>query len=135
MTHARLVAERCVTEHHDLIVRPNALEVLPTLLRHYGEPYADSSAIPSYYVAKLTSRHVKVALNGDGGDECFAGYERYLGSALAEMYQCLPRVVRRLLIEPAAALIPESLPRQNRLLQAKRLLRQAARPWGRRYSR
>ena len=91
LPYARLVAERYHTEHHELIVRPNALEVLPTLVRHYGEPFADSSAIPSYYVAKMTREHVTVALNGDGGDESFAGYERYLGSALADRFARLPR--------------------------------------------
>ena len=81
---ARAVAQRYETDHHELVVRPAALDVLPLLVRHYGEPYADSSAIPSYYVSKLTRQHVKVALNGDGGDESFGGYERYLGSLLAD---------------------------------------------------
>lgn len=119
---ARVVADRFGTDHHELVVRPDALAVLPTLVRHYGEPYADSSAIPSYYVAEMTRRHVTVALNGDGGDECFAGYERYLGTLAAERYRRLPWLVRRGVIEPAAALIPDSLPRRNRLRQAKRFL-------------
>ncbi|MBA3634387.1 MAG: asparagine synthase (glutamine-hydrolyzing), partial [Acidobacteria bacterium] len=69
LKYARRVAEHIGAEHHEFIVRPNALEVLPTLVEHYGEPYADSSAIPTYYVAKETRKHVTVALNGDGGDE------------------------------------------------------------------
>ena len=77
LPHARAVAERYGTEHHEFVVRSNAAEVLPKLVRHYGEPYADSSALPSYYLAKLTREHVTVALNGDGGDEFFAGYDRY----------------------------------------------------------
>ena len=56
----------------------DAIEILPQLVRHYGEPFADSSAIPSFYLAELTRRHVTVALNGDGGDERFAGYTRYV---------------------------------------------------------
>src|SRR5262249_15977123 len=75
LPYARMVAQQYGTDHHEFIVRPNALEVLPKLVRHYGEPYADSSAVPSYYVAQLTRQHVKVALNGDGGDESFGGYE------------------------------------------------------------
>ncbi len=67
--HARRVAEHVGAEHHEFVVRPDALEVLPKLVEHYGEPYADSSAIPTYYVARETRRHVTVALNGDGGDE------------------------------------------------------------------
>ncbi|MGH9901293.1 MAG: asparagine synthase (glutamine-hydrolyzing), partial [Pyrinomonadaceae bacterium] len=67
--HARRVAEHVGAEHHEFVVRPDALDVLPTLVEHYGEPYADSSAIPTYYVSRETRRHVTVALNGDGGDE------------------------------------------------------------------
>ncbi len=135
LPYARMVAERYGTDHHELVVRPSALEVLPTLVRHYGEPFADSSAVPSYYVARMTRQHVTVALNGDGGDEDFAGYERYLGSLAAERYARLPWLVRRGVIEPAAALIPGSLPRRHRLGQAKRFLQVASRAPGPRYLR
>ncbi|MGD9693873.1 MAG: asparagine synthase (glutamine-hydrolyzing) [Phycisphaerales bacterium] len=77
LSHARRVAEMVGSEHHEFVVRPDALEVLPELVQHYGEPYADWSAIPTYYVARETRRHVTVALSGDGGDEAFAGYRRY----------------------------------------------------------
>ena len=77
LPHARAVALRYGTDHHEFVVKSNAAEILPKLVRHYGEPYADSSALPSYYLAKLTREHVTVALNGDGGDEFFAGYDRY----------------------------------------------------------
>jgi asparagine synthase (glutamine-hydrolysing) len=77
LPHARQVAERYGTDHHEFIVRPRAADVVPRLVEHYGEPYADSSALPTYYLAKVTAGHVKVALNGDGGDELFAGYDRY----------------------------------------------------------
>jgi asparagine synthase (glutamine-hydrolysing) len=90
LTHARRIAEMWETDHHEFVVKPDALAVLPLLLRHYGEPYADSSAIPTYYVAKLTRDHVTVALNGDGGDESFAGYERYWGHAMADRIGRLP---------------------------------------------
>jgi asparagine synthase (glutamine-hydrolysing) len=135
LPYARLVAQRYGTDHHELVVRAGALEVLPTLVRHYGEPFADSSAIPSYHVARLTRQHVTVALNGDGGDESFAGYERYLASGLAERYQGIPRPLRVGMIEPLAALIPGTLPRRNRLGQAKRFLQVAAQPTARRYLR
>jgi len=135
LPYARLVARRYGTDHHELIVRARALDVLPTLVRHYGEPFADSSAVPSFQVAQLTRRYVTVALNGDGGDECFAGYERYLGSRLADRYQRIPRPVRVGMIEPLAALIPGTLPRRNRLSQAKRFLQVAAQPAARRYLR
>ena len=76
--YARTVAERYATDHHEFEVRPEAVSILPRMARHYGEPYADPSAMPSFHLAELTGRHVTVALNGDGGDECFAGYGRYL---------------------------------------------------------
>jgi asparagine synthase (glutamine-hydrolysing) len=76
--HARTVAELYGTEHHEFEVEAEALEVMPRIARHYGEPFGDSSAIPSFYLAEMTGRHVTVALNGDGGDESFAGYPYYV---------------------------------------------------------
>jgi asparagine synthase (glutamine-hydrolysing) len=93
---ARIVAERCATDHHEFHVRPEAIAILPRMARHYGEPFADSSAIPSFYLAELTGRHVTVALNGDGGDESFAGYERYFGSRVPGLFDWVPLPVRRL---------------------------------------
>ncbi|MFH4233998.1 asparagine synthase C-terminal domain-containing protein, partial [Acinetobacter baumannii] len=78
------------------------------LIDHYGEPYADSSAIPTYYVARETRKHVTVALNGDGGDESFAGYERYAAMQLAERYGNLPAAVRKPLIEWPLSVLPTS---------------------------
>jgi asparagine synthase (glutamine-hydrolysing) len=78
LPYARRVAQAFSTDHHEFIVEPSAVEILPKLVRHYGEPFADSSAIPSFYLAELTRRHVTVALNGDGGDEAFGGYGRYV---------------------------------------------------------
>jgi asparagine synthase (glutamine-hydrolysing) len=135
LPHARRVAERYGTEHHELTVRPNALEVLPTLVRHYGEPHADSSAIPTYYVARLTREHVKVALNGDGGDECLAGYTRYAGGLAAERYARIPAVIRRLAIEPLGRLIPPAAKRGSRLRQVRRFLEVASQPAPQRYLR
>jgi asparagine synthase (glutamine-hydrolysing) len=66
------------TDHYTQIVKPNALELLPKLVKHYGEPYGDSSALPTYYVCELAKKHVTMVLSGDGGDECFAGYNSYL---------------------------------------------------------
>jgi len=95
LRYAKLVAERYGTDHHEFIVKPDAVAILPELVWHYNEPYADSSAVPSYYLAQMTREHVTVALNGDGGDENFAGYERYLANMLASRYDRLPRLVRR----------------------------------------
>ena len=76
--YAHAVVERYDTEHHEYVVRPDGLDVLPRIVWHYGEPFADSSAIPTYYVSEIARRNVTVALNGDGGDESFLGYPRYV---------------------------------------------------------
>jgi asparagine synthase (glutamine-hydrolysing) len=133
--HARRVAEHIGAEHHEFIVRPDALEVLPTLVEHYGEPYADSSAIPTYYVARETRRHVTVALNGDGGDECFAGYERYAAMKLAGKYRGVPGLLREGLIKPAVGLYPTSETRRSRARDLKRFLDAASLPTVERYMR
>ncbi|HEX8559468.1 MAG TPA: asparagine synthase (glutamine-hydrolyzing) [Pyrinomonadaceae bacterium] len=131
--HARRVAERVGAEHHEFVVRPDAMEVLPTLVEHYGEPYADSSAIPTYYVARETRRHVTVALNGDGGDECFAGYERYAAMRLSERYRRLPGVLREQVIRRAMEMLPISELRPTRARKARRFLRAASMPPVERY--
>jgi len=77
LEYARMIAKRFNTEHHEFIVEPKYNDILPKIVWHYDQPYADCSALPSYYVSKMTRKHVKVALNGDGGDENFAGYLRY----------------------------------------------------------
>ncbi|MEU6322696.1 asparagine synthase (glutamine-hydrolyzing) [Streptomyces sp. NPDC047009] len=85
--HARAVARQYGTDHHEFVVDASALEILPTLAWYFDEPFADSSAIPSFYVAQLSRRHVTVALNGDGGDESFGGYARYAQMARMEKFR------------------------------------------------
>src|SRR5438067_9501401 len=133
--HARRVAEHVGADHHEFIVRPDAMEVLPLLVEHYGEPYADSSAIPTYYVSRETRRHVTVALNGDGGDECFAGYERYAAMRLAERYRKLPGLMREGVIKQAVNLLPSSELRRSRIRSVKRFLQAASLPPVERYLR
>src|SRR6266481_4264119 len=130
--HARRVAEHVGADHHEFIVRPDAMEILPTLVEHYGEPFADSSAIPSYYVSKETRKYVTVALNGDGGDECFAGYQRYAAMSIAQKYGALPGA-------GAIARISQAFPgfedRPRILRRAKRFLTAASQPAVERYLR
>lgn len=95
LPHARRVASLLHCEHHEFVVRPSAVEVLPAMVDHFGEPYADSSAIPTWYLSRVTRKHVTVALNGDGGDELFAGYGRHLANDLAERWGRMPERVRR----------------------------------------
>ena len=91
---ARLLAERYGTDHHELVVRPDAVELLPALAEAFDEPFADSSAIPTYLVSKLARRHVKVALSGEGGDELFGGYNYYTGHVLAHRLAPFASVLR-----------------------------------------
>jgi asparagine synthase (glutamine-hydrolysing) len=133
--HARRVAEHVGADHHEFIVRPDALEVLPILVEHYGEPYADSSAIPTYYVARETRKHVTVALNGDGGDESFAGYERYAAMRLAERYHRIPAVLRESVVRQAIELMPSSETKRSRIRDVKRFVQSASLPKVERYLR
>src|SRR2546428_11967102 len=102
LPHARMVARRFETDHHEEILEPVVADLLPTIVHHFDEPFADSSAIPTFVVAQATARHVKVVLSGIGGDETFAGYPRYLGLRLSQLYTALPRPLRML---PAAAVL------------------------------
>ena len=92
--YARQIAGIFETEHHEHTVTPQAREVLDTLAWHYDEPFADSSAIPTYYLSRWTRESVTVALTGDAGDECFAGYDRYRAAQLAARLDWLPRPLR-----------------------------------------
>jgi asparagine synthase (glutamine-hydrolysing) len=131
--HARRVAEHVGADHHEFIVRPDAVEVLPMLVEHYGEPYADSSAVPTYYVAKETRKHVTVALNGDGGDESFAGYERYIAMGLTEKYRRIPSLLRESVIRRGVDLIPTDPTKRSKIKSAQRLLAVVEQPKTRRY--
>ena len=104
LPHARQVAERFGTIHEEFQVRADAVEIVPKIVRHYGEPFADSSAIPSFYLAELTRRQVTVALNGDGGDESFGGYTRYVANRLANRLDAIPGPLRRAVAGAAARL-------------------------------
>jgi asparagine synthase (glutamine-hydrolysing) len=131
LDHARRIAERCGTDHHEHIVRPDALEVLPLLVKHYGEPFADSSAIPTFYVSQITRQNVTVALNGDGGDESFAGYDRYWGNALAARVGRIPGLQ---LGAALARAVPSSKGIRDPFRRAERFLSVAGQQQARRYA-
>ena len=132
---ARQVAEQYSTNHHEFTVTPDVFAVLPELVWAYGEPYADSSALPSYYVAKMTRQHVTVALNGDGGDEAFAGYERYVANQLSGHYQRLPSWLRKGVVAPLARQLPEPSGRKNPVRRLKRFVLAQQETPERRYAR
>jgi len=95
LSYAKMVSDHFATEHHEFIVKPDAIEILPKLVWYYNEPFADSSAIPTYYVARVTKDFVKVVLTGDGGDENFAGYPRYLRNKWAASFTRIPEKLRK----------------------------------------
>jgi len=101
--YAREVATWCRARHREFLVEPKAAEALERLVGLFGEPFADSSAIPTYLLSRETRTDVKVALSGDGGDELFGGYDRYRAMTLARSAERTPRLVRRMLRNLAAA--------------------------------
>ena len=103
------MARRFGTEHYEMIVEPDAIDVLPHLAWEFDEPFADSSAIPTYYVSKMARRYVTVILSGDGGDETFAGYRRYLWANDMHRYDWLPITLKKILFGIPAALLPEGI--------------------------
>ena len=105
LDYARLVAERYRTEHQEIIVRPDAVSLVARLTRHFDEPFADSSAIPTLIVSEFAERKVKVALTGDGGDELLAGYESFFKVDRARRFDLIPRSARRL-VEALALALP-----------------------------
>ena len=126
--YARMVAKHLNTNHYELEVTPSALEVLPKLAWHYDEPFGDSSAIPTWYVSKLTRQHVTVALSGDGGDELFAGYSRYKAVALAGFFD-RAGPLRSVFAARLWQSIPSSARQKSKLRQFKRFSEAlAARP-------
>lgn len=125
--HARRVADLLGTDHHEFIVEPDAIDLLPFLVWHHDQPFADSSAIPTYLVSKLTRDVVTVALTGDGGDELFAGYERFYAANLANRYRRLPRPVWAG-AEALLGLLPEATSYRGFAQRARRFVAGATMP-------
>ncbi len=103
---ARLTAKKFGTNHHEFFVTPEICDVVDELVWHFDEPFADSSAIPTYVVSKLAREHVTVALSGDGGDEVFGGYTRYVIERKRRMFSQLPRFIRKGVMQPLSRRLP-----------------------------
>jgi asparagine synthase (glutamine-hydrolysing) len=117
-SYARLVAKELGTEHHEFVVHPEAVDLIERLVWHHDQPFGDSSAIPTFLLSEMTGRHVKVALSGDGGDELFAGYERFAAGLAAERYaQLLPVRAQSLVRSNLERLSPSALRGQAGNLQ------------------
>jgi asparagine synthase (glutamine-hydrolysing) len=93
--YARLVAQRHATDHHEFVVHPKAVDLVERLVWHHDQPFGDDSAIPTYLLSEVTRGHVTVALSGDGGDELFAGYERFAAGLVARRYAAMPRPLQQ----------------------------------------
>jgi asparagine synthase (glutamine-hydrolysing) len=132
--YARRVAAHLGTEHHELRVEPNCVELLPKLAWHFDEPFGDSSAVPTLYLAQQTRTHVTVALSGDGGDELFAGYDRYQAMRLAAWFDRLPRPLRLLVANSLWARMPVPGRQKSFLRRLRRLAEVLAAPPDRRYA-
>ncbi len=120
--YAKIVADAYGTIHETLEVKPDALSILPKLVWHYDEPYADSSAIPTWYVCEMTRRKVTVALSGDGGDELFAGYSRYFPVWASDFFDRLPSFVKKSLAATGEALLPSDGEFESRSRRARRFI-------------
>lgn len=126
LRYARMVAEKFKTDHTEFIVDPKALEIMDRLVWHYNEPFADSSAIPTYYVSKLAREHVTVILNGDGGDEDFAGYGRYAANEFSIiLHKFFPATAVKALL-PLVMLFPHGHDPKNFFWRLKRFLQEYA---------
>jgi asparagine synthase (glutamine-hydrolysing) len=125
--YARMVAERFGTDHHELFLEPDILDTVETLSRSLEEPFGDSSMLPTYFVSSLARKHVTVALSGDGGDEAFAGYERYWLLLHQRAHDWIPQWARRLYREQIHRWIPSGVPGRS-------LAYSMSLPWEERYT-
>jgi asparagine synthase (glutamine-hydrolysing) len=132
-SYAEMAARHLGTEHQTFIVEPKAWETLPALAWQFDEPFADSSALPTWYVSRETRRSVTVALTGDAGDELFGGYDRYRALALTEVFQQLPDVPRRLLGGTMTRVLPRGARSKSRLRKLQRLFEHINEPAESRY--
>ncbi len=131
--YARLVAKQYATEHREYEVLPSVGSLLDGIVTSFDEPFADDSTIPSYYVCKMARENVTVALSGLGGDETFAGYERYLGFKMSHLYTKIPSLIRERLIPKFLERIPETASGSYRINHIKRFARSASGDHARRY--
>ena len=135
LPYASQVAQQFLTRHHEIEVQPRVAELLPKLIWHLEEPISDSAIVTTFLVSELAAESVKVILSGVGGDELFAGYNRYVGDHYSDIYKRIPTWLRSSVIEPAASRLPSS--RQSRWLDmaryARRFVEAGTLPWDQQY--
>lgn len=123
LDNARLVAQRFHTEHHEYTVNPTSIQDIEEILYFYDEPFADSSAIPTYYVSKYARQKVTVALSGDGGDEAFGGYGNYKADKIGLLYKKIPAFIRNSVIPFILESIPDAADNLSSKAKIKKILR------------
>ncbi len=114
---ARSTAQHFGTEHHEFVVTPDVCKIVEEIVWHHDEPFADVSSVPTYMVSKLASEHVKVVLSGDGGDELFAGYERYVQDRRKAQFEKIPDSVKKNILRPLSRILPRGTYGKNFLRQ------------------
>src|SRR5262249_9117838 len=127
LPYAKMVAEQYGTDHTEVIVEPHIEDVIHEIVDHFDEPFADSSAVATYYVSEVARRNVKAVLSGDGGDEVFGGYAIYQADRLAHLYRRLPRLMSEGAIPRAVRLLPASDRKMSLDLKARRFVDNARR--------
>jgi asparagine synthase (glutamine-hydrolysing) len=128
LEHARTVAKYFGTDHHELTIQPDAVNLVSDLIRHLDEPLADVSIFPTYLVSKLAREHVTVVLSGDGGDELFGGYEWYVANKIARYCHRLPAAVRNRWLPAMVGLLPPSPRKKGAVNKLKRFVEGSALP-------
>jgi asparagine synthase (glutamine-hydrolysing) len=120
--YAEIVSKRFETSHHEFILKPDISKLVPEIIKYFDEPFADSSAIPNYYVSQMTKQYVTVALSGLGGDEIAGGYERYIGIILLKYYKKIPKHFREKVIAKLVSVLPDSKKGSRFVDRAKRFV-------------
>ncbi len=122
LKYARLVAEKFNTEHHEFIIKPDAVDLADNLLKFLDEPFGDFSIFPTYLVSKMARDFVTVTLSGDGGDELFGGYDTYIADAMAKYYNRLPRALRNGFLTKVLDMVPPASKKKGLINRAKRFV-------------
>lgn len=122
LPYARIIADRFKTDHHEIIMNPDAIESVHAMTKYFDEPFADSSAVAVFAVSELARKHVKVALSGDGGDEVFGGYATYQADKIASIYRRLPRVIGAGIVPRLVEMLPTSDGKVSFDFKAKRFV-------------
>jgi len=135
LNYARAIAKRFKTEHHEFIIKPDAVELTENLLNYLDEPLGDFSIFPTYLVSKMARDYVTVVLSGDGGDELFGGYDTYIADRFARQYQRLPALMRNGIIAPLLDFIPPTSKKKGLVNKAKRFIKGTSLPEDLRHTR